>query len=567
MKNKIMSIIYVLLTFIITTILVSIILLNSDKILKNFSIISVDNYSTKYTVEFEKVKAAKSYSIIIYNDDNSIFYTKNITTTKETINLVNIEYNKKYKMIILAYDNLGDSISVNNPYSFTYTDPTFNKENDLVLSQNTDYNLQIDGKINKKNYMIKLFTNGKEIKKEVLKTNTYTIPKELYKDQTEVINVKIYENLNEINSINLYSNMSPLTDLTITSPQNDATLDYNDVAFTYNGGDNATSYLLQIYKGDDLLKETPISKNRCVISSDFFNKAEKYKIRINALYKDYSNYQKNAEVTFTMNAKDTLKPVYINKYYKYVKEGTSLILNNPNSDGTIYYTTDGSDPSVSGIKYTTPLIINNNLVVKTVIKEKMKNDSIISTFNINVGVKTNYKVYLSPSNQTGNLGASSVGYTNEGTEMNDLSNYIQNRLNEYNVKVYRNNPNGNINIWNSDSIYYGCDLHIAIHSNASDDGTAHGIETWINEQTSETYSLANIIEKDLVDIYYTDDGNRGVKYANGAIGEANDAFVPFGLLVEVAYHDNVNDAKWIMENKKIIGNTIADSILKYFGII
>ena len=57
MKNKIMSIIYVLLTFIITTILVSIILLNSDKILKNFSIISVDNYSTKYTVEFEKVKA------------------------------------------------------------------------------------------------------------------------------------------------------------------------------------------------------------------------------------------------------------------------------------------------------------------------------------------------------------------------------------------------------------------------------------------------------------------------------------------------------------------------------
>ena len=69
-----------------------------------------------------------------------------------------------------------------------------------------------------------------------------------------------------------------------------------------------------------------------------------------------------------------------------------------------------------------------------------------------------------------------------------------------------------------------------------------------------------------MDIYYTDDGNRGVKYANGAIGEANDAFVPFGLLVEVAYHDNVNDAKWIMENKKIIGNTIAYSILKYFGI-
>ena len=206
------------------------------------------------------------------------------------------------------------------------------------------------------------------------------------------------------------------------------------------------------------------------------------------------------------------------------------------------------------------------MTLKTIVKEDKYYDSVISTFNLNVENKTEYKVYLSPSNQTGNIGVKSVGFTNEEKEMNDLSNYIEKRLKENNVKVYRNNPNGNINLWVADSKYYGADLHIAIHSNASTDHTSKGIETWINEQTSDTYSLANMIQSDLLNIYYDkENGNRGVKYSNGALGETR--MPKFGILVEVAHHDYEEDAKWIMDNKELIGNTIADSILKYFGII
>ena len=116
------------------------------------------------------------------------------------------------------------------------------------------------------------------------------------------------------------------------------------------------------------------------------------------------------------------------------------------------------------------------------------------------------------------------------------------------------------------SRYYGADLHIAIHSNASTNHTSKGIETWINDQTSDTYSLANMIQSDLMNIYYDkENGNRGVKYSNGALGETR--MPKFGILIEVAHHDYLEDAKWIMDNKELIGNTIADSILKYFGII
>ena len=64
MKRIIIAITSILLTFIGVTFAVSAILLNSDKILNSFSIISVDNVSHFFTLNFEKVKAAKYYSCL-----------------------------------------------------------------------------------------------------------------------------------------------------------------------------------------------------------------------------------------------------------------------------------------------------------------------------------------------------------------------------------------------------------------------------------------------------------------------------------------------------------------------
>ena len=45
-----------------------------------------------------------------------------------------INYNAKYKIVIYAYDKLSDSIAVLNPYIFTYSEPTFSEENNLVMN-------------------------------------------------------------------------------------------------------------------------------------------------------------------------------------------------------------------------------------------------------------------------------------------------------------------------------------------------------------------------------------------------------------------------------------------------
>lgn len=567
-KLKIRTILIALITLLIGSLATSYSIVNSDDFLKSFKITNLTNVNTKYHLEYEKTTNATVYEVIIYDESSEIIFNEKTTENVVDFDLNNLRYDEKYKLVIYAYDKNDESISVKNPYEFTYTEPSFSKDNNLVLDNNEDYTLYIDGELNKdnKNYQIGLYDNNILIYKEEIKDNEYIIKQKYFNGLTQTLTVKLFDNDTEINSITLYSNTSPISDITIVSPQNDALLDYQDVPLTFTGGDNATEYILEIFKDDILIKEVSLNQNRAIISSEFFVKDNNYTFKIKAKYLDYESYSKEATVSFKMKEKETLLPVYINKDSNYVKENSYITLNNPNNKGTIYYTLDGTDPNENSLVYENPILIKENTTIKTIIKEDKSYDSPVSTYSLNIGNKTDYKVYLSPSNQDGNLGVKSVGYTNEEKEMNDLSNYIEKRLKDYNIKVYRNNPNGNINLWVADSRYYGADLHIAIHSNASTNHTSKGIETWINDQTSDTYSLANMIQSDLMNIYYDkENGNRGVKYSNGALGETR--MPKFGILVEVAHHDYLEDAKWIMDNKELIGNTIADSILKYFGII
>ena len=54
--------------------------------------------------------------------------------------------------------------------------------------------------------------------------------------------------------------------------------------------------------------------------------------------------------------------------------------------------------------------------------------------------------------------------------------------------------------------------------------------------------------------------------ANGSLAEVNPAYTPCGILIEVAHHDYLKDAEWIMKNKENIGYKIADTILEYWQI-
>lgn len=566
MSRKLKIIIPVILVFIISTIASVYLLFQSDEILVNFEILSVKNNYTDYTVEFSKVKAAEYYSVKIHNSSNRLVYETTTKDEKVTLPLTNLQYNEEYSLMVFAYDKVGDYRSCKNEYKFIWDEPTFSDDLSILLN-NDDYILDINGNLEKKDYILEISNGDVVLESDPLKENQYVINKDIYVTKEIELTVKIKSDKATIDEIHLFNNMNPVTDVNIININEGDIIPYNDVTLEYSGGENADHYEIKIYKNNKVTKKSITSKKIVVLSKNLFSTGEAYQIEVNAYY---GEYVKTTNVNITMSDQIQLHPVYISNNWKYVKKGTKLELNCVDKDAKIYYTLDGKNPESYGTLYTEPIEINENVMLRTVAVLEGYQNSVISVYEINVGVKETLKVYLSPSNQHGNQGVHSTGYTNEMDEMNDVTDYIEERLKSYGVIVYRNSPAGNINLWNKDSNYYGVDLKIAIHSNASNYHDNYGIETWVDTQNSLTYSIANIIQNGLMGIYpYADlpNANRGVKFANGALGEANDNYIPFGLLVEIAHHDWKDDAAWIMENKKLIGYNIADSILKYYQII
>lgn len=567
MSSKIKRTIIISIVFLLSTIVSVFILFNGNKILVNFEIISLENNFTEYSLEFSKVKAADHYVIEIHNSNNRKVFELTTNDEKNTFSLTNLKYNEEYSLMVYAYDKVGDYRPCEKAYKFIFNEPTFNDSASLLLNDE-DYEVYVEGYLENKDYYLDITdSSGISLRHEKLENNEISIDKSYYEGKECELVVKLTCNDMLVDELHLFNNMNPLSDVKINNLTNEEIVPFNDVTLSYDGGDNASEYEIRVIKDGKIVRHSTTKKHAVILSKNLFKVGEAYSLEVVARYEDY---EKSNQVLITLSDLIQLNPVYISNNWKYVKKGTKLELASNDEDVKIYYTLDGKSPDSFGHLYTEPIEITDNVTLKTIAVKDGYLDSVISEYNINVGEKKNLKVYLSPSNQHGNLGVRSVGYTNEMDEMNDLSNYIQERLEENGVKVYRNNPAGDINLWNRDSNYYGVDLKIAIHSNASLEHDKYGIETWIDTQNSQTVSIANKIQNGLMSIYpYADlpGANRGVKYANGALGEANDAYIPFGLLIEVAHHDNENDAEWIMQNKKLIGYNIADSILKYYQII
>ncbi len=568
MKKIISTVIFIIILFIITTIIIAYFISNNGTFLTNFKFKKVTNTGLNFYVYFEKVPAAKNYDILVYDSENIIIYKDDITTNNTTIKFNKLNFNETYKIVVIANDKKGNKKSIKEPYTFLWNELGFSDNNLVVMDNNNDYIVELVGDYKDKDYKLNINKNNYLLKTIDINKDNYIIKNSEFKDEPCFYTLEIVDNSMVLSTLSIYNLTSPISDIKINNPNNGDMINYDDVALSFTGGDNASNYLLELYSNNKLIRRKEIKDKSVILSNNLFEKAASYKVKITASYYDYVDYSKTAEVNFTINAKETLKPVYTNYNTEFINSGTKIKLLSPDKNATIYYTTDGSEPTELSNIYKDEIEINKNTVIKAIAKEDKKNDSIISTFNFKIGSKNNYKVYLSASNQYNNLGISEVGYTSEKKEMNDLTDRIEKKLNEFGVKTYRNEF-GDINRWTADSTYLGVDLHLAIHSNASEEHSAYGIETWVHNETYKTYSLAQNIQNNLFNIYYNKDdelANRGVKYANGSLAEVNPAYTPCGILIEVAHHDYKDDAKWIMENKDAIANNIAETILKYFQI-
>jgi N-acetylmuramoyl-L-alanine amidase len=109
------------------------------------------------------------------------------------------------------------------------------------------------------------------------------------------------------------------------------------------------------------------------------------------------------------------------------------------------------------------------------------------------------------------------------------------------------------------------DLHLALHSNAtaSGNGSTRGSEVYYFPSSIEGKRFADILAENLQMIYPLPDRVRTVPTTS--LGEVARVRAP-GVLVEIAYHDNPEDAQWIRDNIDEIARIMVLSLTEYFGI-
>lgn len=171
-------------------------------------------------------------------------------------------------------------------------------------------------------------------------------------------------------------------------------------------------------------------------------------------------------------------------------------------------------------------------------------------------------IYLSPSTQEFNP------YVNGGNEeyyMNLIADAMEPYLAASGITYVRNTPDMTAATSIAESNRGNYDLHLALHSNAtgSGDGSRRGSEVYYYPTSVKGKRFADIAVKNLKIIYPLPDSVRAIPTTS--LGEVRRVRAP-GVLIELAYHDNPEDADWIRNNIEAIAANLVYSLTEYFGI-
>ncbi|MBR5590588.1 MAG: N-acetylmuramoyl-L-alanine amidase [Anaerotignum sp.] len=173
------------------------------------------------------------------------------------------------------------------------------------------------------------------------------------------------------------------------------------------------------------------------------------------------------------------------------------------------------------------------------------------------------RVYLSPSLQEFNP------FINGGTEeevMNLIADAMEPYLSASGIEFVRNHPEMTLGEAIADSNNSNVDFHLAIHSNASPEsiaGQRQGPVVYYFSTSGPGKEMADIIAENFMGIYPAPEKVQVMPTVT--LRELRRTNTP-SALVEVAYHDNIQDAEWIRNNIQPIARELSRSLAEYFNV-
>lgn len=173
-------------------------------------------------------------------------------------------------------------------------------------------------------------------------------------------------------------------------------------------------------------------------------------------------------------------------------------------------------------------------------------------------------LFLSPSVQQFNPYVNGLG--SEEYYMNLIADAMEPYLVTSGITFTRNNPDDTLRQAIDLSNAGNYDFHLALHSNASPAnlaGQIQGSDIYYYRTSTEGRRAAGIFEENLKVIY--PDPNLVRTVSTTTLAELRLTRAPANL-IELAYHDNLEDALWIINNINLIARTLVLALTEYFGI-
>ena len=172
-------------------------------------------------------------------------------------------------------------------------------------------------------------------------------------------------------------------------------------------------------------------------------------------------------------------------------------------------------------------------------------------------------IYLSPSLQPYNP---CVTGQNEAERMNWLADNLVPYLDAMGISYTRSEVGYTLTQAINETNAGNYDLHLALHSNAAPEtlaGTLRGTDIYYYVASTEGHRAAEILAKYFREIYPNPEAVN--TRATTTLRELRTTNAP-AVLIEIAYHDNIEDDIWMVENMGLIAQKIAEALAEYFSI-
>lgn len=168
------------------------------------------------------------------------------------------------------------------------------------------------------------------------------------------------------------------------------------------------------------------------------------------------------------------------------------------------------------------------------------------------------KIYISPSSQPGNLYA--VGNTNEQAQCRKIASALKEKLDQCGFDSMAG-LGGTMYTRVAESNRWGADLHLPLHTNAFD-GKVAGLRIMVAKTGGEAEKIAQAILQTLAPI--TPGTSDGISVQTG-LYEINSSKA-LCVYIEVGFHDNPEEAQWIIDHTEDIAVAIAKGLCKHYGV-